>query len=81
MSTAEEDDDEISYALSGGVIHSEWKELWDSATSGERSWLTKMKKHYAKVLENDAEAAAEMLAMQEHRFAQVRNSGLLDKKQ
>ena len=80
MSMMQEDDDEISYELAGGEIHGEWKELWDNSTSGERSWLTKLKKHYARILQNDAEAGAELLAMYEHQFALRKRQGFPDSK-
>jgi hypothetical protein len=46
-------------------IHEEWKGLRDLSSSGQKAWLTQMKNHYTKIIQADAEAAAELLATHE----------------
>jgi len=48
-----------------GEIHDEWKRLRDAASSGRKAWLTQMKNHYARIIQVDPEAAAELLATYE----------------
>jgi hypothetical protein len=56
-------------------IHQEWNGLRDLSSSGHKAWLTQMKKHYLKIIEADAEAAAEMLSLHEFRSDLFRKYG------
>jgi hypothetical protein len=56
-------------------IHQEWKGLRDLASTGQKAWLTQMKNHYLKIIQADAEAAAEMLASHELHSSLVRKHG------
>jgi hypothetical protein len=56
-------------------IHQDWKGLKDQSSTGQKSWLTQMKNHYLKIIEADAEAAAEMLASHEFYSHLVRKRG------
>lgn len=53
-------------------IHDEWKRLRDAAGSGGKAWLTQMKNHYARIIQTDPEAAAELLAMYEDLSNRIR---------
>jgi hypothetical protein len=48
-----------------GEIHDKWKRLRNAASSGRKAWFTQMKNHYARIIQTDPEAAAELLAMYE----------------
>lgn len=61
-------------------IHEDWKALRDRSSSGEKAWLTQMKNHYLKLIQADAEAAAEMLASQEYYSQIIRKHGLTVRK-
>lgn len=53
-------------------IREEWRGLRDQFNRGQKAWLTQMKNHYLKIIQADAEAAAEMLASQELHSSLVR---------
>ncbi len=57
-------------------VHEGWKGLRTTSSSGHKAWLTQMKNHYLKIIEADAEAAAEMLATQEYLSNFIRKHGL-----
>ncbi len=46
-------------------IHAAWQRLKNESSSGNKSWLTQMKNHYARIIRADPEAAAELLAIHE----------------
>jgi hypothetical protein len=56
-------------------IHDDWKGLRDRSSTGQKAWLTQMKNHYLKIIQADAEAAAEMLASHELHSSLVRKHG------
>jgi len=56
-------------------IHNNWKELYTESGNGKKGFLTQMKKHYARIIEADPEAAAELLAMHEHTNSMIRKHG------
>jgi hypothetical protein len=65
MTTTEQYDEAAALTRSVAEIHDKWKCLRNDASSGRKSWLTQMKKHYARIINADPEAAAELLAMYE----------------
>jgi type II secretory pathway component PulK len=69
-------DETASLATMAERTHAEWQELRDDSSSGQKAWLTQMKNHYARLIQADASAAAEVMAMQEHRFSLVRRLDL-----
>jgi hypothetical protein len=56
-------------------IHEDWQGLREQSSTGQKSWLTQMKKHYLKIIHADPEAAAEMLASHEIHSGLVRKHG------
>ena len=56
-------------------IHEGWKGLKALSTSGHKAWLTQIKNHYSKIIQADAEAAAEMLASHEYHAYLIRKHG------
>jgi len=47
-------------------IHAAWERMRYQSSSGQKAWLTQMKNHYAKLIQADPEAAAELLAAHEY---------------
>ena len=70
-----------SVTSSEAEIHKDWQLLYDTSTSGQKAWMTQVKNHYARIIQNDPLAAAELLAMYEHRFALIRKYGCLEEKE
>ncbi|MDE3017306.1 MAG: hypothetical protein KGI29_10395 [Pseudomonadota bacterium] len=68
---------EAATALKNSIseIRKDWQQLYDSASSGQKTWLTQMKNHYAKIIQDSPEEAAELLAMYEHNFSLIRKHG------
>ncbi len=62
-------------------IHKDWQLLYDTSTSGQKSWMRQVKNHYAKIIQTDPQAAAELLAMYEQRFALIRKYGFVEEKE
>lgn len=53
-------------------IHSDCERVVEQASSGQKAWLTQMKNHYTKVVQDDPEGAALLLAMYEHQFGTLK---------
>ncbi len=53
-------------------IHADWNGLRRLSSRGEKAWLTQMKNHYVRIVQADAEAAAELLAIREHHSNLIR---------
>lgn len=53
-------------------IHSDWERVVEQASSGQKAWLTQIKNHYTKVVQDDPEGAALLLAMYEHQFGTLK---------
>ena len=56
-------------------IRRDWQELFDGASSGQKAWFTQMKNHYAKIIQESPDEAAELLAMHEHNFSLIKKQG------
>ena len=56
-------------------VHEAWRGLREMSSSGYKAWLTQMKNHYLKIIQADAEAAAEMLSFQEFYSQLARKHG------
>jgi hypothetical protein len=69
-----------SIEISLGEISRDWDRLYDTASSGQKAWLTQMKNHYMKIIQAEPEEAARLLAMHEHNLSLIRQRGLLDDK-
>jgi len=76
MTAADYYDEAAALTRSVGEIHGNWKRLRDESSSGRKAWLTQMKNHYARIIQADPEAAAEMLAMYEDLSSFIRKHGL-----
>jgi hypothetical protein len=50
------------------TIEEDWSAVLGRASKGQKAWLTQLKNHYAKVIRDDPEGAALVLAMYEHQF-------------
>lgn len=76
MSALPEYDEEAEMQKTIERIHLEWEELRGELTSGQKAWLTQIRKFYARLVKADPEAAIEMLARHEYVFDQLRKQGI-----
>jgi hypothetical protein len=69
-----------SIESSVGEISRDWDRLYGAASSGQKAWLTQMKNHYLRIIQEEPEEAARLLAMHEHNLSLIRQNGLLNDK-
>lgn len=53
-------------------IQDEWEIIVQMANSGKKAWLTRLRSHYMKIVQDDPEGAALLLAMFEHQFGSLK---------
>jgi hypothetical protein len=76
MTEIPEYDEAATLARAAAEVHEGWDGLRNLSSSGQKAWLTRMKSHYLRLIQADAEAAAEMLAVKEYFPHLIREHGL-----